>query len=136
MGVDSVMTIGRLAKLAGVATSTVRYYEKRGLVTPNARSLSGYRQYGQDDLDRVRFIRSAQRMGLTLQGIQVLLDYGDGDDVECGEVRELLEHRLDRVEEQLRELDRARQALREAIGVCSSSRRRERCKVIEALRRE
>ena len=56
----ATLTISKLAKAAGVEVSTIRYYERRGLVTPAARRSSGYREYGSDAVRKVRFIRHAQ----------------------------------------------------------------------------
>ena len=67
------MQIGQLATQAGVAIDTVRYYERQGLLPPPERRASGYRQYGQPDIARLRFIRRAKELGFSLQEIQDLL---------------------------------------------------------------
>ena len=67
-------TIGELAKAADVASSTLRYYERRGLVEPDNRSEGNYRLYGPETLERVRFIRAAQATGFTLDDVAMLLD--------------------------------------------------------------
>jgi MerR family mercuric resistance operon transcriptional regulator len=67
-------TIGELAKAADVATSTLRYYERRGLVEPDNRSSGNYRLYDPETLERVRFIRAAQATGFTLDDVAMLLD--------------------------------------------------------------
>ena len=68
-----MLTIGRLAEQAGVPVSTVRYYERRGLLAPEERSPSRYRLYGPAVLRRLRFIRAAQRSGFTLEDIRRIL---------------------------------------------------------------
>ncbi|MBI4389563.1 MAG: MerR family transcriptional regulator, partial [Nitrospinae bacterium] len=67
------MRRGELAKQCGVNGETLRYYEKRRLLAPPARSSSGYRLYSQDDVSRIRFIKNAQRVGFTLDDIKDLL---------------------------------------------------------------
>ncbi len=74
----STYTIGKLAKAAEVPVSTVRYYEKRGLLTPDQRTPSSYRLYGEESLQRLRFIRAAQTSGFTLEDIAMLLDLREG----------------------------------------------------------
>jgi len=72
--------IGQLAKQAGVAIDTVRYYERSGLLAPAARLASGYRRYGSAELKRLRFIRRAKTLGFTLEEIRELLTLGEGAD--------------------------------------------------------
>lgn len=67
------MNIGKLAEQAEVSTDTLRFYEKQGLVDAPARHANGYRSYGEADLARVRFVRSAQSLGFTLTEIRQLL---------------------------------------------------------------
>jgi MerR family mercuric resistance operon transcriptional regulator len=62
------LTIGQLAKQANVNLETIRYYERRGLIPEPPRSVSGYRQYSADDLQRTRFIKRAQALGFSLKG--------------------------------------------------------------------
>lgn len=70
----STLTTGELAERAGVNVQTVRYYERRGLLREPPRTESGYRQYDDSDLDRLRFIRTAQRLGFKLEEIDELLE--------------------------------------------------------------
>ncbi len=92
-------TIGKLAKAAGVPVSTVRYYEQRGLLKPEARTASSYRVYGPDGMKRLRFIRAAQVSGFTLEDIGMLLEIQGGALDPCAEVQGILERRLERVEQ-------------------------------------
>ncbi|MCH8135258.1 MAG: MerR family transcriptional regulator, partial [Proteobacteria bacterium] len=84
------LTIGALAKQAGVPTSTVRYYERRGLLRPEGRSEGNYRLYGEEAMDRLQFVRSAQAAGFTLSDISALLRFRDGDAAPCKEVQDLI----------------------------------------------
>ncbi len=73
MQVATKLTIGELAKAAGVPTSTVRYYERAGILRPSGRSAGNYRVYSKSELERLRFIRAAQATGFTLDDIKSLL---------------------------------------------------------------
>ncbi len=81
----AMTTIGALAKAAGVHIETIRYYERSGLLPEPPRALSGYRQYSPDALQRLRFIKSAQRLGFTLADIAELLRLQFEADLSCDE---------------------------------------------------
>ena len=98
------MKIGELAKLANTSTKTIRFYEDSGLLPPPARSASGYRDYGPEMVDRLRFIHRGQAAGLTLQKVRQILAIHDRGEVPCGHVREVLNTRLDQVRAQIAEL--------------------------------
>ena len=97
------MTISRLAKEAGIPSSTIRYYERIGLVEPEDRSQGNYRLYGQESLSKVKFIRSAQAIGFTLDDVKALLSDDAGRTPKCGNVQTLIEER--RVEIEFRHKD-------------------------------
>ncbi len=126
-------TIGQLASQADVPTSTVRYYERRGLLRCEARTRANYRQYGEATLERLRFIRSAQAAGFTLVDIRSLLRFRDGDSVPCGEVQELITARLDRVRRELAHLSEVEQLLQQWDRVCRAAERTGRCGVLDYL---
>lgn len=115
------MRISELARAAGVGISTVRFYERRGLVVPTTRTHGGYRHYDHEALRRLKFIRRAQRLGFTLAEVEQLLGVDDFGDVITEKVAE--------IEQRQRDLDRVRLALLEvaANGV------REQCPIIAAL---
>src|SRR5688572_11863076 len=95
-------TIGELARAAGVATSTIRYYERLGLLKPDARTRSNYRTYSAKTADRLQFIRSAQASGFSLSDIREMLTLTHSDDPPCAEVAALIDHRLGDVRQRLR----------------------------------
>lgn len=130
---ESNLTIGRLAKVADVPVSTIRYYEQRGLLQPEMRTPSSYRVYGPDSLKRLRFIRAAQTTGFTLEDIGLLLKLRDGEADPCGEVRTLVESRLAHVTQQLSELRRVQKVLRSTVEWCRKPRVKGCCQVIEEL---
>lgn len=117
-------SIGALAKAAGVPTTTVRYYERRGLLAPDGRSRAKYRVYGEASLERLRFIRSAQATGFTLEDIAALLELRDeGAGARCrSEVRSMIARRLADTKAKMADLDRVRAVLLEADAACGASK--------------
>lgn len=128
------LTIGELAKSVGVPTTTVRFYEREGLLIPDARSPRGYRLYGRESVERLRFIRSAAAAGFTLGDIQALLDFQDGATPPCREVQSLIQTRLAHVSEQVEHLRHVQDVLTKWLGVCKKAERTGRCRVIDGLR--
>ena len=115
----TTMTIGELAAAAGVGVETVRYYEREGILPEPARAASGYRQYTDDDVWRLEFIRRGKALGFTLREISELLGMGEARSVD--EVRRLTEHRLARVEDDLSELQQRRDDLRRLLTTCNGN---------------
>jgi DNA-binding transcriptional MerR regulator len=128
-----LMTIGQVAREAGVATPTLRYYEKEGLLSATTRSRAGYRLYDAHAVEQLRFIRSAQAVGFTLGDIRALgrLE-GDGGRSCQAEVRRLLEKRLAEVNEKMKDLKRVQKALGQALDRCVRSNGE--CKVLKEIR--
>lgn len=127
------MQIGKLAQHAGVAIDTVRYYERQGLLPPPERRSSGYREYGPQDVARLRFIRRAKDLGFTLQEIQDLLQLSASQHADRAEVRALARHRLADIEHRLRELEAMRTALARLVQHCSGHGPVGDCPIIENL---
>jgi DNA-binding transcriptional MerR regulator len=98
------MTIGKLADRLGLNTRTIRYYERVGLIPPAERSEGGYRLYARADEDRLRFIKSAQRLGLTLGEIKETLAFRERGERPCQYVAGLIDQRLGEVNQRLHEL--------------------------------
>jgi MerR family copper efflux transcriptional regulator len=130
----STMTIGRLAKQAGVKIDTIRYYERNGLIPEPTRRLSGYREYGATDVARLRFILRAKDLGFTLAEISELLSLSAGRDVRG--VKRRAEQRLEQVEHKIKELQRVRRGLKTLIDACPGHGELERCPIIAALSEE
>lgn len=127
-------TIGRLASAAGVPTTTVRYYERRGLLRPSARTGSGqYRSYSEAELERLRFIRAAQASGFILEDIAALLALRDGETEPCKEVQNLIEERLADVAQRITDLERVERVLKASLRMCRQHEREGRCEVIDTL---
>jgi MerR family transcriptional regulator, copper efflux regulator len=130
----STMTIGRLAKQAGVNIDTIRYYERNGLIPEPTRRLSGYREYGAMDVSRLRFILRAKDLGFTLAEIGELLSLSADRDVRG--VRRRAEERLQQVEHKIKELQRVRRGLKTLIDACPGHGDLDRCPIIAALSEE
>jgi len=114
------MTIGRLAKAAGVNVETVRYYQRRGLLTEPRKPPGGHRRYSDDALRRIEFIRRAQQLGFTLDEIGQLLDYAN--DPARKEGRLVAEKRLEVIESRMAELGRMRDELSRLVAACRRAR--------------
>ncbi len=125
-------TIGGLAAAASVGVETVRYYQRRGLLTEPARPPGEVRRYGDADVKRLRFIRSAQAAGFTLAEIKELLDLDAGDD--RARARELARDRVAAIDAKIAELTEARDAL-SALATACAHKRRGPCPIITAFER-
>ena len=98
------LRVGELAHEVGVAPDTIRYYERVGLLPPPRRTSSGYRAYGAEAIDRMRFIQGAQRLGLTLSDVRDLLAVRDTGTCPCEPAEHLLRRRLDELDAELARL--------------------------------
>ncbi|WP_336672252.1 heavy metal-responsive transcriptional regulator [Tsukamurella sp. USMM236] len=98
------MRIGELARHSGLAPKTLRFYEDSGLLPEPARTSSGYRDYGPESVDRLRFIRNAQAAGLPLREVREILGLHDQGIAPCAQVIQLLTERLDHVRNKVTEL--------------------------------
>lgn len=120
-----VRTIAALAREGGVGVETVRFYQRRGLMPkPERWSTSGVgegvRRYGDEDVRRLKFIRSAQTAGFTLEQIKELLSLDAGEDRE--RARALALERLAALDRTIAELERARAGLRRLAGACAAQK--------------
>ncbi|KAF7962445.1 MerR family transcriptional regulator [Cupriavidus sp. UYMU48A] len=125
------LTIGALAKAAGVGVETVRYYQRCGLLPVPERAFGAIRRYSEEDLRRLYFIRQGQSLGFTLSEIQMLLQPNDGD--ACSTARALAEQKLGLVEERLRDLRRMRAELKHLIAQCQANGSETSCPLIDTL---
>ncbi|HEX6965041.1 MAG TPA: MerR family transcriptional regulator [Gemmatimonadaceae bacterium] len=116
------MTIGELARRAGVNVQTVRYYERRGLLAEPHRTPSGYRQYSDATLDRLRFIKRAQELGFTLSEIHELLVLRLDPRTTAAQVKARAEAKIDDVERRIHDLQHIKHALTHLAGRCHGGR--------------
>ena len=123
------LTIGSLARQGGVGVETIRYYQRRGLL-PTPRRGNGARRYGAEELKRLRFIRSAQAAGFTLEEVGELLALDASQD--RARARALAKARIAALDAKIVELGRARDALKRLARDCSTNSRGP-CPIIAAF---
>ena len=124
-------TIGRLAAAAGVNVETVRYYQRIKLMPLPRKALGGIRRYSAEDLSRLRFIKTAQGLGFTLEEIADLVKLDDG--TRCNEARDIAAHKLAVVRARQRDLRRIETVLARLVRQCETLRGTIRCPLIGAL---
>lgn len=126
----SPLTIGRLAKAAGVGVETVRYYQSRGLLrVPVANG--GFRVYPAAAIDRIAFIKRAQALGFSLDEVRSLLDLEDGRNRRA--VQSVTQARLGQIEDKLADLQRMRGVLSDLLHRCRHAGPTQACPIIETL---
>ena len=127
------MKIGELAKRTDVPIDTVRYYEREGLIPPPIRRASGYRDYVDADVDRLRFMRRAKGLGFTLHEIRELLSLTamSGDDMAA--LHALTQAKLRDVEERIHSLTRIRAALQSLVTACPGHGALDQCPILATL---
>ena len=127
------MKIGELAKRADVPIDTVRYYEREGLIPPPIRRASGYRDYVDADVDRLRFMRRAKGLGFTLQEIRELLSLTAMSGADMAALNAQTQAKLRDVEERIHALTRIREALQSLVTACPGHGALDRCPILAAL---
>ncbi len=127
------LSIGQLAKKAKLNIQTIRYYERRGLIPEPPRLESGYRQYSQSDLARLRFIKHAKKLGFSLREIMELLSLRVDPNTTCADVKKRTEAKLADVEEKILALQRIRKALGHLVGLCRGQGPTSECPILEAF---
>ncbi len=127
------MTIGAVAKRAGVAIDTIRYYEREGLLPEPQRRESGYRTYGESAVRQLRFIRRAKGLGFTLEEIRDLLALSADRHRGVKAVKQRAKARLAAIDERIAELTRVREGLEQLIEACPGHGAPEQCPILRAL---
>ena len=124
-------TIGVFAKAAGVNLETIRFYQRKGLLPEPDKPYGSIRRYGESDVTRVRFVKSAQRLGFSLDEITELLRLEDG--THCEEASSLAEHKLKDVREKQADLALMEAALSGLVLACHATKGKVSCPLIESL---
>jgi len=109
------MRIGELGKKAGLSAKTIRYYEDIGVIPEPHRTSSGYRDYGEGALDRLRFIKAAQTVGFSLGEIREILAFGDRGEAPCLHVTQLMKERIRSLSQHIRDLEAMRGELEHLV---------------------
>jgi MerR family mercuric resistance operon transcriptional regulator len=127
------LTIGQIARHAGIGVETVRFYERQGLLAEPVRMKSGYRQYTEDVVVRLRFIKRAKELGFSLKEIRELLALRVDPDTTCAEVRKRAEEKVIDVEAKIEALKKIRKALKKLTAACSGQGPTSECPILDAL---
>lgn len=125
------LTIGGFATAGGVNVETIRFYQRKGLLPQPRKPYGGIRRYGAADVTRVRFVKSAQRLGFSLDGVADLLRLEDG--AHCDEASGLAENKLLDVREKLADLARIETALSTLLSACHMRKGNVKCPLIASL---
>jgi len=133
---ETPLTIGKLARAAGVGVETIRFYEREGLLPKPPRKRSGYRQYPPDVAAREMFIRRAKELGFTLREITELLELRVDPDKNCGDVRALAKTKIADVEEKMADLARIKRALEKLAKACRGKGPTSECPILDAIEKE
>lgn len=127
-------TISELAKETGVGVETIRFYERRGILKQPPVPVQGWREYGEDALSTVRYIRQGQQLGFKLAEMKRLQDQAGGEQqVFCESVRSATREKIWAVEEQIKQLRKMRRELQDFLTRCSAKKKGERCPIYESL---
>jgi Hg(II)-responsive transcriptional regulator len=126
------MRIGTAAEQAGVNVQTLRYYERRGLLPQPPRRQSGYREFPDDAVRVVRFIKRAQDLGFTLEEVEELLKLRNDKRRDRARVRTVAERRMKEIDQKVAELRAMKKALGHLVHCCRDGATLE-CPIIEAL---
>lgn len=126
------MNIGQLAQASGVSAKMIRYYESRGLIDVAGRSAAGYRQYSEQDVHNLRFIRRARDLGFSLARIQTLLGLWQDKTRQSAEVKQLAQQYMDELDAQMNKLQLIRQQLQTLAHACHGDARPD-CPILQEL---
>lgn len=127
------LTVGKVARAAGIGVETLRFYEREGILDPPARTRAGYRIYDQRTIDRIRFVRHAQALGFTLREIRELIDLDSRPDASCDEVRHAATHKLQLVQSKIDDLQRMKSGLTSLLESCATGQPLRDCPVMKCL---
>jgi MerR family mercuric resistance operon transcriptional regulator len=130
------LTIGRLAKEAGVNLETVRFYERRGLLPRPPRSASGYRLFPVEAARRLRFIRRAQELGFSLKEVGELLSLRVSRRTTSATIRARAEAKIADIQRKISSLESMRKTLQKLTKVCDGCAPLAECPILDSLDRE
>lgn len=130
------LTTGQVAEKADVKKDTVLYYEREGLIEEPPRTDSNYRQFPNDVVRTIRFIREAQSLGFTLEEIRSLLSIRDGEKENCDNARTIARNKRESIDAKIEKLKRMKRTLDDLIEQCEQKGTYEYCPIIDSLQPE
>ena len=126
------MNIGMAAKRSGVPAKTIRYYESIGLIPPAQRTESGYREYGRNEIDTLRFVQRARGLGFSVKDVGRLLDLWRDRSRASGDVKALATEHIEEIDRKITELRSMRDTLQRLSEQCHGDERPD-CPILEGL---
>ena len=129
----SFLRIGEVAKETGIGIETIRYYERKGLLDEPDRKPSGYRQYDESVVARIRFILRSKELGFTLAEINELLSLWFDTDTKCCDVRKKAQTKIEDIEKKVKTLNGMRRSLKKLIDQCQQRGSLRDCPLLDGL---
>lgn len=133
---ELTITIGGVAKLAGVGVETVRFYERRGLIEQPPKKDSGYRHYPYAVVRRIKFVRHAKELGFSLKEILELLALKVDPSSTCADIRNRSERKIEDIGEKIKSLEKMQKTLKKLAKSCIGEGSADECPILEALDQE
>ena len=130
------MMIGQLSKISGVGIETIRFYERRGLLPPAGRKSSGYRQYDEQSVARINFIKTAKDLGFTLDDIKDLLSLRVRKESQCSKVKSKAQKKLLETRDKIAELQKIEGVLEKLVETCDERSPTSECPILDCLEGE
>ncbi len=130
------LSIGQVARQAGVGVETVRFYERQGLLEKPPRKESGYRQYPPEAVSRLHFIKKAKEVGFSLKEIKELLSLRLDTAATCQDVRSRAEAKILDIKQKIQALKRMKQALTDLTKACSGRGNVSECPILQSFEKK
>lgn len=127
------LRIGELAERCGLNKETIRYYERIGIIPKPNRTVSGYRMYSEQFVDRIKFVKRMQELGFTLKEIDKLLAVVDRDEAKCRDMYDFTVQKIEEIQSKIRDLKRIEQMLTTLKEGCLENKQNYDCPMIETL---
>ena len=128
------MTIGQLAKKAGINLQTVRYYESLGILPEPERTESGYRQYTENYIEHILFIKNAQELGFSLEEIQKLVNLKNSKEAMGEDVKAIVKVKIKEINEKIQSMEELKGYLSSLNKSCSGNMSTDKCPILQSLR--
>jgi Cd(II)/Pb(II)-responsive transcriptional regulator len=128
-----VVKIGELAKRTECEVETIRYYEREGLLPTPPRSEGNYRQYSEQDAERLLFIRHCRSLGMSLEDIRTLQHFQSKPELACDQINAMLDRHLQQTEQQIQSLQRLQKQLQTLREACHTQMTARQCGILQNL---